>query len=205
MSKRSRKGTGDWKRKLLNAAVVCSLIVVLFFQVITLVAVHPDSIVNVPQAVLDATWLFPTLLTAVILIYAAVLLCVIWKKAEFRLLIPAALSIVGAAMALAVALTIHAAYDDVVGNDGAVALTDWEWFWQQCTLVIVPLVTTVVSIVRCKQTRSKRLEQEEGTYEEQFADDGFTLLGGEDVAKESGKKLSKKQRKERREKEESGN
>lgn len=193
MSKFSRKKNSSWKRKLLHAAVVFSLIMVLFFQVITLVAIHPQSIVNTPQAILDATWLFPTLLITVILAYATVFLYKVWKKAELRLLIPAVMGIVAAVMATVVALTIRAAYTDVVGVDGAIALTDWEWFWQQCTLILVPLVTAVISIIRYKKARDNRLSRKESTYEEQFASEESTLFG--DNVSTGDKKLSKKQRK----------
>lgn len=192
MSRSARKKKDSWKRKLLHIAIVFSLIIVLFFQIITLVAIHPHSVVNTPQAIVDAAWLFPTLLTTVILAYAAVLLCQVWKKAELPLLIPAVLGIVAAVMAAVVALTIRSAYKDVVGIDGMVALTDWEWFWQQGTLILVPLVTVVVSVVRFKKARDNRIGQEENTYEEQFADDESPLFG---EAVSDTKKLSKKQRK----------
>ena len=193
MSKLSRKKNSSWKRKLLHAAIVLSLIMVLFFQIITLVAIHPQSIINTPQAILDATWLFPTLLTTVILAYATVLLYKVWEKTELRLLIPAALGIVATVMAAVVALTIRAAYKNVVGVDGMIALTDWEWFWQQCTLILVPLVTVVMSIIRYKKARDNRLSRKESTYEEQFAGEESTLFG--DDVSAGDKKLSKKQRK----------
>ena len=129
MSRSSRHENGDWKRKCLRVLIIFSLIAVLFFQIITIVAFHPHSIVNVPQAILDAAWLTPALIAAVILIYAAVVLYKVWKTAEKRLLIPAALGAIGTVLSLVIALTIRAAYDNVVGLDGMVALTDWEWFW----------------------------------------------------------------------------
>ena len=199
----SRKKDNNWKQKLLRVAIVCALVMVLFFQTITLVAIHPQSIVNVPQAILDATWLFPTLLTTVILVYAAVVLCKVWEKAELRLLIPAALGIVATVMATVVALTIRAAYKDVVGNDGMVALTDWEWFWQQCSLILVPLITVIVSFIRFKKARDKRISQEESTYEEQFADEENSLFGN--PVTPGNKKLSKQQRKALKEKQNGGN
>ena len=203
MGRSSHKNSGNWKQKLLHIAVVCSLIVVLFFQVITLVAIHPQSIVNAPQAILDATWLFPTLLATVILVYVTVVLYKVWEKAELRLLIPAVLGIIGAVMATVVALTIRAAYKDVVGNDGMVALTDWEWFWQQCSLILVPLITVIVSFIRFKQARDNRIRRENDSYEEQFTDVDFVLSDSD--TKKNGKKLNKKQRKTLKEKQNGGN
>lgn len=197
MSKFHRKGERDWKRICLNSAIVIALVVVLFFQVTSLVAFHLEAIFYIPTAILEATWLTPVWIPTIVVIYAAVVLCKVWRTKEKLSLIPAVMSVIGAAPAVMIAMTIRAAYDKVVGRDGTIALTGWEWFMHHGTLVLIAAVTLVVCLVHYKNARDERVHKENEGYTETFNFDAENPLLEND---QPGKKLSKKQRKAQKEK-----
>ena len=179
-----------WKRKCLNTAIILFLAMILFFQGISLFAIALAPTVSPAKAITEATWLVPTWIVAIVAIYGAVALCKVWRKREKLLLIPLALSVAGAVPATAVSLTIRAAYNDVVGLDGNIALTDWEWFWRHATPMIIALVVVVVAIVRIKALRDERIRKENESYVDRFTPDADPT-----AAPAPRKKLSKKQRK----------
>lgn len=158
-----------------------------------------------PAEIRKATWLVPLWLFTTLLIVLAIILCAVWKKKEHLSLIPMGLGIIGAVLALVIALTFYAPYDMVLNRDGELAQTDWDWFWRHLSLVFVSLITAVISFIRFKTLRDARIRKENNAYEDQFApaegDDPVAELAAE---KRRNKKLSKKQRKALREKENSG-
>ena len=201
-------------KKILNALMYILLAMVLFFQVLGLVAViwGPEIFgTAAPQKLQEARGLIPSWILAVVLIVAAVVLCKVWKKNEKKSLIPMACAIVGTALAVIVALTLRAALQVQVANSNVSqsylqGLTGWKLFWRHYSLAIVAFITAIVSFVHFKRLRSERIRVENEGYTEHFAIDGDAIFGDEEEQPEKkGKKLSKKQRKERRAKENGGN
>ena len=201
-------------KKILNALMYILLAMVLFFQVLGLVAViwGPEIFgTAAPQKLQEARGLIPSWILAVVLIVAAVVLCKVWKKNEKKSLIPMACAIVGTALAVIVALTLRAALQVQVANSNVSqsylqGLNGWKLFWRHYSLAIVAFITAIVSFVHFKRLRSERIRVENEGYTEHFAIDGDAIFGDEEEQPEKkGKKLSKKQRKERRAKENGGN
>ena len=201
-------------KKILNALMYILLAMVLFFQVLGLVAViwGPEIFgTAAPQKLQEARGLIPSWILAVVLIVAAVVLCKVWKKKEKKSLIPMACAIVGTALAVIVALTLRAALQVQVANSNVSqsylqGLNGWKLFWRHYSLAIVAFITAIVSFVHFKRLRSERIRVENEGYTEHFAIDGDAIFGDEEEHPEKkGKKLSKKQRKERRAKENGGN
>lgn len=154
-----------------------------------------------PEEIRNAAWLVPLWLVTTLLIVVTMILCALWKKKEKLSLIPMVTGLVGAVLALVIALTFYGPYDMVLNRNGELAQSDWDWFWRHLSLVLVSLIAAVFSFLRFKSLRDARVRQEENAYEEQFLNsaEGYTPTA------KSSKKLSKKQRKALREKEESGN
>ncbi len=197
MSKRKQKRqeARDRKREFWKGVLYALLGVVLFFQIMTFVAVaFGTKIVDFtpPQRIQEARWLLPTLVTMVVLLAIAIVLCKAWKNKEKRSLVPMVLSLIGTALALVIALTFRAAYDDVVNATGEISLTDWEWFWRHCTPVIVGATVAVISFMHYRNLRNERIRKENEAYEATFNfDEDNPLL--DEPKKE--KKKSKKERK----------
>ena len=184
------------------------LAIVMFNQATGLFALeYGDDITGrtPPPEIKEATWLVPLWLCTTILIVVTLILARVWKKKERFLLIPAVMGIVGAALALVVAVTFYAPYDMVLNSNGELAQTDWDWFWRHLALVIVSLVPSVMSFLRMKQLRDERIRLENNAYEEQFVpEEGDDPVSEVKTEIQSNKKLSKKQRKALREKQNSG-
>lgn len=196
MSKRKAKKQEARNRKseFWKGVMYALLGVVLFFQIMTLIAlVFGTSIVDFspPQRIREATWIVPVLITMVILLSAAVVLCKAWKRKETLSLVPAVLSTGGTVLALIIALTFRAGYDDVVNATGDIALTDWEWFWRHCTPIIVGAVTATISFMHHRGLRKERIRKENEAYLETFNFDE------DDPLAEEPKKEKKKSKKER--------
>ncbi len=200
MSKRKEKKQEAKNRKheFWKGVLYALLGVVLFLQVMVLVALmFGTAIVDFtpPAKIQEAGWLVPTLITTVILTSLAVVLCKAWKNKEKLSLVPAVLGTMGAVLALVIALTFRAAYDNVVGSDGNVALTDWEWFWRHCTPILVGAVTATISFMHHRGLRRERIRKENEAYLETFNFDEDNPLLAKDEDEKKNKKKSKKERK----------
>ena len=198
-------------KALKKAGIILAYIlmaIVMFNQAIGLFALEfGDDITGYapPPEIRDATWLVPLWLVTTLFIGVTLILAHAWKKKERFLPIPMVMGIVGAVLALVIALTFYGPYDMVLNRDGDLAQSDWDWFWRHLALVVVSLEPTVVSFLRLKSLRDKRIRLENNAYEEQFVPDLEDNPVAEVKAEaQSNKKLSKKQRKALREKQESG-
>ncbi|MBR2319310.1 MAG: hypothetical protein IKA50_00815 [Clostridia bacterium] len=202
-------------KMILTVLMYILLVMVLFFQVLGLVAViwGPEIFgAALPKKLQEAHGLIPSWIIAVVLTVAAVVLCKVWKKKEKKSLIPMACGIIGAALALIVALTLRAALELQVSNSNVSqnylqGLNGWKLFWRHYSLVGVAFISAIVSFVHFRRLRGERIRVENEGYTETFALDGDAIFSDEKDTpspKKNTKKLSKKQRKERREKENGG-
>lgn len=202
-------------KMILTVLMYILLVMVLFFQVLGLVAViwGPEIFgAALPKKLQEAHGLIPSWIIAVVLTVAAVILCKVWKKKEKKSLIPMVCGIIGAALALIVALTLRAALELQVSNSNVSqnylqGLNGWKLFWRHYSLVGVSFITAIVSFVHFRRLRGERIRVENEGYTETFALDGDAIFGDEKdtpTPKKNTKKLSKKQRKELREKENGG-
>lgn len=202
-------------KKLLGVLMYLLLAMVLFFQVLGLIAViwGPQIFgAAAPKKLQEAHGLIPSWIIAVVCIVTAVVLCKVWKNQEKKSLWPMALGIIGTALAVIVALTLRAALELQVANSNVSqnylqGLNGWKLFWRHYSLAIVGFVTAIVSFVHFKRLRSERIRVENEGYTEHFAIDGDAIFGDEaeePTTKKHTKKLSKKQRKQLREKENGG-
>ena len=174
----------------------------LFYQVMGIIGV---TISTVP-ALVEATWLVPTWIVMIVLIALPLILYPWWKKKETLPLVMMGLSLVGALLALLIALTLQAALPLVVSGTsisatGEQGLDAIKLITRHYSPMVVGLVMAVIAFLRFKQNRDIRVSEEESSYTAQFADEEFAPVLDE---KKGGKKLSKRQRKALREQEESG-
>lgn len=201
-------------KKILNIVLYVFLALVLFYQILGLISVIWGSAIfgaALPAKLQEAKGLIPTWIATTILVFGAVVLGKVWKNKEKQSLIPMVMGIVGAALALIVALTLRAALplqaaNSNVSTNGMQGLSDWKLFWRHYSVVGVGLVAAVVSFLHFKTARNERIRKENESYQEHFVLDGDPLFADEEkAAPAKSKKLSKKQRKELREKENGGN
>ena len=182
----------------------------LFYQVMGIIGV---SISTVP-ALVEATWLVPVWVLMMVLIALPLILYPWWKKQEILPLVMMAMSLVGAILALVIALTLQAALPVVVSSTsisatGEQGLDAIKLITRHYSPLVVGVVMAVIAFLRYKQNRDSRVCEEEDSYTSQFVDEEFeyTTLGeylAREGRKPGGKKLSKRQRKALREQEESG-
>lgn len=201
-------------KKILNIVLYVFLALVLFYQILGLISVIWGSAIfgaALPAKLQEAKGLIPTWIATTILVFGAVVLGKVWKNKEKQSLIPMVMGVVGAALALIVALTLRAALplqaaNSNVSTNGMQGLSDWKLFWRHYSVVGVGLVAAVVSFLHFKSVRNERIRKENESYQEHFLLDGDPLFADEEKASPAkSKKLSKKQRKELREKENGGN
>ena len=179
------------------------LVIILFNQIMGMIALtYGEEITGFapPADIRAATWLVPTWIVTTVLIAVTMVLCALWRKKEKLSLIPMVLGIVGAVLAFVIALTFYAPYDMVLNSEGELAQSDWDWFWRHLSPAIISLITAVIAFLHFKRLRDARVRREENAYEEQFVPEETIAV----PATKSSKKLSKRQRKAMREKEESG-
>jgi hypothetical protein len=182
----------------------------LFYQVMGIIGV---SISTVP-ALVEATWLVPVWVVMMVLIALPLILYPWWKKQEILPLVMMGMSLVGAILALVIALTLQAALPVVVSSTsisatGEQGLDAIKLITRHYSPLVVGVVMAVIAFLRYKQNRDSRVREEEDSYTSQFVDEEFeyTTLGeylAREGRKPGGKKLSKRQRKALREQEESG-
>ena len=180
------------------------LALVLCYQALGIAGV---AISNV-TAIQEATWLIPTWVTMVVCLVAAPVLYQVGKNKEGLPLFAMGAGILTAILALPIALTLQAALPMQVSASnisatGEQGLDAWKLITRHYSPMVVGLVVAVMGFVAHKQNRDARIYKEEHSYEEQFSLSDDEMAIGEQP-KKSGKKLSKRQRKEQREKEESG-
>ena len=203
--------------KILNIFIYAFLTLILIYQIMGLVSViwGPTLFGAAPPAKLqEAKGLIPSWVLMTLLVGSSVVLCKVWKNREKKSLIPMVLGIVGAVLALLVALTLRTALplqaaDSNVSYNGLQGLNGWKLLWRHYSPIGIGVISAIVSFVHFKVTRSERLRKENESYQEHFVMDGEPLFADEEnvALAQKGthkKKLSKKQRKELHEKENSG-
>ena len=174
----------------------------LFYQVMGIIGVSISTV----KALVEATWLVPTWIVMMVLIALPLILYPWWKKQEILPLVMMGMSLVGAILALVIALTLQAALPlQVSGTSisatGEQGLDAIKLITRHYSPMVVGVVMAVIAFLRYKQNRDIRVSEEEDSYTSQFADEEFAPTLDE---KKGGKKLSKRQRKALREQEESG-
>lgn len=188
-------------KPILRVLLYLLLVMILAMQVLGMAGTALSSVTELTER----PWLIPLWITAVCVITASLALCKTWKTNEKLSLIPVALGIVGAAMAVVVALTLQGALPEQVAatnisKSGLQGLNAWKLLFRHYSLAIVSGVTAIVAFVHFKNERDDRIRKENESYVDRFTPDADPTM--ETPAPR--KKLSKKQRKELREKQESG-
>ena len=181
-------------KQFFNVAMYVLLGFILTLQVMALIGVSMSNV----TAIKEAKGLIPTWIAALYLVGMAFLLCKVWKKKERLSLIPMALGLVGAALAMGVALTLRAALPlqaaaTNISLTGVQGLNGWRLFWRHYSLAIIGAVTALISFLHYKSLRNARIRKENEAYQETFNFDKDNPLLAEDDKK--GKKKSKKERK----------
>lgn len=183
-------------------AIYPLMALLLFYQVMGIIGVSISTV----EALVEATWLMPVWIVMIVLIALPLILYPWWKKKEILPLVMMGMSLVGAVLALVIALTLQAALPLVVSGTsisatGEQGLDAIKLITRHYSPMVVGVVMAVIAFLRFKQNRDSRVREEEDSYTSQFADEEFAPVLDE---KKSGKKLSKRQRKALREQEESG-
>ena len=193
-------------KKIGKVLAVILLVLVLFYQVMGIWGVALSQV----TAIKEATWLIPLWIVMMVLLLASLILYRVWKDKEYLPLVTLAISLIGAGMALVVALTLQAALPTQVAatnisQSGLQGLDGWKLATRHYPPVVVGVVLAVLSFLQHKEAQENRLRKENDSYEEQFTDEDNPLLSPAPAAKPANKKLSKKQRKALKEKENGGN
>lgn len=183
-------------------AIYPLMALLLFYQVMGIIGV---TISTVP-ALVKATWLVPTWIVMIVLIALPLIFYWWWKEKETLSLVMMGMNLVGALLALLIALTLQAALPLVVSGTsisatGEQGLDAIKLITRHYSPMVVGVVMAVIAFLRFKQNRDSRVREEESSYTAQFADEEFAPALDE---KKGGKKLSKRRRKALREQEESG-
>lgn len=173
------------------------LALVLFYQVMGMWGVAVSKVTELQEA----TWLIPVWVVMIVLLTCALLLCALGKKSERMPLIAMILALLGAVLALAIALTLQAALPlqvsaSNVSSTGEQGLDAWKLITRHYSPVAIGVITAIVGFVRFKQNRDERIRKDESGYEEQFSDLGEGISLGEVSPQKPSKKLSRRQRKE---------
>ena len=193
-------------KKIGKVLAVILLVLVLFYQVMGIWGVALSQV----TAIKEATWLIPIWAVMVALLLIGLILYRVWKGKEYLPLVTLVISLIGAGLALVVALTLQAALPTQVAatnisQSGLQGLDAWKLITRHYSPVAVGVVLAVLSFLQHKQANENRVRKENDSYEEQFADEDNPLLSPAPAAKPANKKLSKKQRKALKEKENGGN
>ena len=193
-------------KKTGKVLAVILLVLVLFYQVMGIWGVALSQV----TAIKEATWLIPIWIVMMVLLLASLILYRVWKGKEYLPLVTLVISLIGAGMALVVALTLQAALPTQVAatnisQSGLQGLDGWKLATRHYPPVVVGVVLAVLSFLQHKEAHENRLRKENDSYEEQFTDEDNPLLSPAPAAKPANKKLSKKQRKALKEKENGGN
>lgn len=183
-------------RRFFDTLMWVTLGFILTLQVLALIGVSMSEV----KAIKAAKGLIPAWIVAIYFIGMAILLCRMWKRKEKLSLVPMTLGIVGAVLALVVALTLRAALPPIaagtnVRDGGLQGLNGWRLFWRHYTPIIVGAVTAIVSFTHYKSLRDDRIRKENEAYKETFNFDADNPLLAKDEDESKGKKKSKKERK----------
>lgn len=124
-------------------------------------------------------------------------LCMAFKKRENANWIPLILAVVGAVVALVVALELKSALPAKVGTAYDVqGLTAWRLIWRHFSPVIAGGLTAVAAYLNCTATRDERILAENEAYKEHydlsgdplFTDSGASTIGLDSYAEDFGVK-----------------
>lgn len=183
-------------------AIYPLMALLLFYQVMGIIGVSISTV----EALVEATWLVPTWIVMIVLIALPLIFYWWWKEKETLPLVMMGVSLVGAVLALVIALTLQAALPLVVSGTsisatGEQGLDAIKLITRHYSPMVVGVVMAVIAFLRFKQNRDSRVREEESSYTAQFVDEEFAPILDE---KKGGKKLSKRRRKALREQEESG-
>ena len=174
----------------------------LFYQVMGMIGVSMSTVADL----VAATWLIPTWIVMIALIALPLILYKWWKGKEGFPLVMMCMSILGAILALVIALTLQAALPlqvsaTTISATGEQGLDAIKLITRHYSPMAVGIVVAIIACVSHLQARGQRVSAEERSYTDQFVDEEFAPVPEE---RTGGKKLSKRQRKALREKEESG-
>ena len=174
----------------------------LFYQVMGMIGVSISTVADL----VAATWLIPTWIVMIALIALPLILYKWWKGKEGFPLVMMCMSILGAILALVIALTLQAALPlqvsgTTISATGEQGLDAIKLITRHYSPMVVGIVVAIIACVSHLQARGQRVNEEERSYTDQFVDEEFAPAHEE---KKGGKKLSKRQRKALREQEESG-
>ena len=187
--------------RVLKIAAYPLLALVLFFQALGIVGVKL-SYVDELQA---ATWLIPVWIAAIVISLATLLLYKMGCRSEKWALLPCFVGVIGAVLALMVTLTLQAALPlqvaaTNISKSGLQGLDAFKLITRHYSLMAVGLIPAVLSVIRYKDLRDTRIREENARYVDRFTPDADPTVD----TPAPHKKMSKKQRKELREKQESG-
>lgn len=189
------------------AAYILLAISLLFILIYCCVPV-PEGINYVPPTHMPGNgWLLPTWIGAFVLLFAAAVLCGVFRNKERHSLVVVVAALVGAVLTLVAALAFKNALPEQVGVKYiGQGLSAWEFTYRHLSAVFAGGLIAIAAFIRYSEARGQRLyeENEAGKtgYDlsgEPVFDDGESTLGldsyaDQEVAAEPQKKLKKSQK-----------
>ncbi len=142
-------------------------------------------------------WLLPAWSAAVAAVAVGIGLCILLKKRENANHIPFILALVGAVLALIVALELKSALPVKVGTQySSQGITAWRLIWRHLTPVAAGALTAVAAWISRTANRAARIQAENDAYKEHydlsgdplFADGQPSTIGLETYAEDFGVK-----------------
>lgn len=149
----------------LMTVVVMLLVISTLFQCLSIYAIAVGS----PDVLSDNGWLLFVWIGALVLLPAAAILNPIVKKKEKWPYLPLALALVGAALALVVALTLRDAFPVQAGSNVSVnnvqGLSDWKLTYRHLSSVFAGVLTAIAAGINHIASRNDRIRTENEQYE----------------------------------------
>jgi len=165
------------------AVVVMLLVISTLFQCLSIYAITVGS----PDVFGAAGWLLPVWIAALVLLPAAAIINPIVKKNEKWSFLPLALALVGAALALVVALTLRGAFPVQAGSNVSIhnqqGLSDWKLIYRHLSSVFAGVLTAIAAGLNHTACRNQRIRRENEQYESVYDLGGDPLFADMDKPK----------------------
>jgi len=155
---------------------VMLLVISTLFQCLSIYAITVGS----PDVFGAAGWLLPVWIAALVLLPAAAIINPIVKKNEKWSFLPLALALVGAALALVVALTLRGAFPVQAGSNVSIhnqqGLSDWKLIYRHLSSVFAGVLTAIAAGMHRIACRDDRIRRENEQYESVYDLSGDPLF-----------------------------
>lgn len=178
-----KKEQTPMKRDPLRIAAVCVAVLAIILLVVSTpmqaLSIYGITI-GAPDVMEENGWLIPVLIVALVLLIAAAITNTVFKKNEKWTALPIALGLIGAALALVVALTLRDAFPVQAGSNVSIhneqGLSDWKLIYRHLSSVFAGVLTAIAAGMHRIACRGDRIRRENEQYESVYDLSGDPLF-----------------------------